>query len=468
MGTSKAFLGGRLRQLREGQGLTQAALAQLLGLSPSYLNQLERNQRPLTAQVMARLNAALGTDVQPFSAEGDTRLLAELREAFVGDPTVGAASLADLVATSPAIAQRIVALHRAAREAEDRATALAIGHGADLPPPTAYEEVRDFIYDHRNYFPTLDAQAERLSLDSTLPDPLSSRGLAERLHTRHAITLRRLKGAPALRQFDRESRVLTLLANLTEGQIAFQLATQIALIEAANAIDEVLAGTRFSGGTARALARIGLAHYYAGAVLMPYGAFRRMAEDEGYDIDRLGRAFGTGFEATCHRLSTLQRPDARGVPFFFLRVDRAGNISKRQSATDFHFSKIGGSCPLWRVHAAFDHPGEILTQIAEMPDGRRYFWVTRTVISPSRQYGAIRKTFALAIGCDVAHAGRLVYARGLDLSSHDPAVVTPIGPACKTCVRENCPQRAFPMVARPLAVDPDATRFAPYSASPAG
>jgi XRE family transcriptional regulator, fatty acid utilization regulator len=211
-----------------------------------------------------------------------------------------------------------------------------------------------------------------------------------------------------------------------------------------------------------ALARIGLANYFAGALLMPYGAFLAAAERERYDIERLGALFGVGYETICHRLSSLQRPGALGVPFFFIRVDRAGNISKRQSATDFHFSRVGGTCPLWNVYEAFAQPGRILTQVAQMPDGRTYLWIARTVQHAAGGDGDPGKTFAIGLGCDIRHAGRLVYSKGLALA--DPAAATPIGAGCKVCERPACPQRAFPLIGRPLAVDETRSVINPYAA----
>ena len=159
----------------------------------------------------------------------------------------------------------------------------------------------------------------------------------------------------------------------------------------------------------------------------------------------------------------MQRPDAQGIPFFFVRVDRAGNISKRQSATDFHFSRTGGTCPLWNVYEAFEQPGKILTQLARMPDGRTYLWVARCISRQRGGYGAPARTFSVALGCDVRHAHRLVYATGLDLN--DPEAATPIGAGCKVCERENCAQRAFPAVGRGLQVDENLRQFAPYASA---
>ncbi|MFD1882280.1 short-chain fatty acyl-CoA regulator family protein [Paracoccus pacificus] len=453
----KAFVGGRLRQLRESRGLSQVAFAEALGVSPSYLNQIERNQRPLTVQVLLKVNDQFGADSQFLSDEGDARLLAELREVFQGAEDVSPADLRTLIDNMPGLARHTVQLYRQARDAQDRATALALGAGDAASAPTAYEEVRDFFYHHRNHFDALDRAAESLFHRAGLTIGATAEGLARYLADAHGVSLHQSPDPGVLRRRDGDR--LTLWQGLNAGQRAFQLATQIALIEAAPLIDAALEGWRFSGSVSYELARIGLANYFAGALMMPYEVFWRTAEELAYDIDAIGGRFGFGFEVICHRLSSLQREGLRGVPFFFLRVDRAGNISKRQSATDFHFSRTGGSCPLWRVHAAFDHPGEILTQIAEMPDGRRYFWVTRTVISRPRKYGTPGKSFAVALGCDIAHAGRLVYATGHDLS----AAGTPIGPACKTCPRERCAQRAFPMLGQSLRIDPQAAKFVPYS-----
>src|SRR5690606_16237278 len=263
------------------------------------------------------------------------------------------------------------------------------------------------------------------------------------------------------RRYDADNRVLHLSSHLRPGQQAFQIATQLAFLEMDEELQRLPGEAEFASDEARALARIGLANYFAGAVILPYGRFLEAAEQLRYDIERLGRQFGVGYETVCHRLSTLQRPGARGVPFFFVRVDRAGNISKRQSATDFHFSRVGGTCPLWNVYEAFARPGSILTQLAQMPDGRTYLWVARTVSRSPAAYGAPGKTFSIGLGCDLKHAPKLVYSKGLDLQ--DVNAATPIGAGCKICERAACPQRAFPPVGRALAIDEDRSRFDPYS-----
>lgn len=255
--------------------------------------------------------------------------------------------------------------------------------------------------------------------------------------------------------------MLALSPLLNPGQRAFQLATQLAWLELSGEIDQIVAEANLSSDESRLLARIGLASYFAGALVLPYRPFLAAAESLGYDIELLQQRFRVGYETVSHRLSTLQRPGSRGVPFIFVRVDRAGNISKRQSATSFHFSRVGGSCPLWTVYEAFARPTEIQVQLAQMPDGRSYLWIARTVHRRYGGHGTQGKTFAIGLGCDLRHAQRLVYSRGLDLTS--PSSLVPIGPGCKVCDRVNCPQRAFPAIGKPLDANPHHGSFIPYA-----
>lgn len=480
----KSFMGVRLRRLREERGLTQIALARMLTISPSYLNQIEQNQRPLTVQVLLKISAALGVDVQRFSEDDEARLVADLRDALsnsglaatLSEP-VSMAEIRELAANMPAVGRALLAFERRCREAEDRAAAFASRLGEDrgqivsaLPMP--YEEVRDFFYARHNHVAELDTLAERF-FDAWLLTPGdTATGLAARLARIHGIKVVRgdrdidgdgqddARERAMLRAFDATGRMLRLSPQLDAGQQAFQMATQLAFLEAGDAIEQLAESARFRSEEARRLARIGLANYFAGALVLPYRHFLDSAEHLRYDIDRLGHRYGVSFETVCHRLSTLQRTDARGVPFFFIRVDRAGNISKRQSATDFHFSRVGGTCPLWNVYEAFAQPGRILTQLANMPDGRTYLWIARSVTHSRGGYGVPEKTFAIGLGCDLHHASRLVYAKGLKLD--DPEAATPIGAGCKVCERPDCPQRAFPPAGRPLAVDENRSGFAPY------
>lgn len=468
----KTFMGVKLRKLRSERGMSQIALAQALGLSPSYLNQLEQNQRPLTVSVLLKLNRALGVDIQQFSEDEEAQMIAGLKEALAANSeTIALPELQEVAAQMPALGRAIMALHRRNLEFVERLEAMSLRLGDDrsdaiAPSAMPFEVVRDFFFTHRNYFDVLDRAAEALAMEAHSFEGHLAEWLVRRLQEQHGIKVTASVDPRAgKRRFDAQTRQLQLAATLAPSQRAFQLGTQLALVEFASVIDKLIAGSEFINDSAsRKLARVGLANYFAGALLLPYTTFLSAAESLRYDIDLLDQRFGVGFETVCHRLSTLQRLDAPGVPFFFIRVDRAGNISKRQSATHFHFSRTGGTCPLWNVYEAFARPDRVVTQLASMPDGRHYLWIARTVTSSAGGYGSPQKSFSIGLGCDVRHANRLVYAKGIDLQDADAAI--PIGMGCKVCERDQCPQRAFPYVGRSLQVDENLSRFTPYG-SPA-
>ncbi|OEV31326.1 Cro/Cl family transcriptional regulator [Streptomyces nanshensis] len=463
----KIYAHAKLRRLRAQHGMNQVELARALDISTSYLNQIEHSQRPLTAAVLLRLSEVLGVEAEFFSEADEERLATDLRAALADEAsgvTVSPEEAGEVARDHPEAARALVALHRRYRESSEQVAALASGDPfAALPPLEAHDEVRDFFYAHHNHFGPLDDEAERAVANLGLDSARSAATVLRELFTeRHGIKI--VQSSPeravSTRRFDRERGLLFLSPYLTEGQQAFQLATQLAMLEHDGLLDALADSTTFASPQAKGLARIGLANYFAGALLMPYTAFHAAAEELRYDVEMLQTRFGVGFETVCHRLSTLQRTGRRGVPFSFLRVDRAGNISKRQSATDFHFSRLGGTCPLWTVYEAFSAPGRILTQVAEMPDGKRYFWVARTVTRGGFGHRAPRAEFAVALGCELRHAQRLVYAEGVALD--DPAAATPIGLGCRICERRDCAQRARPPAGGRLAVDPDRRTRIPY------
>ncbi len=476
-------MGVRLKALREKRGLTQLALASALKLSPSYLNQIENDQRPLTVAVLLRLQSAFGIDLQLFSEDEQARTLTDLREVFADVPTAGAVPLAEaqtIAQQMPSVTQVLFLLHKRARSAEERLSAIAASADGDryagdlMAPLQPYEEVRDFFYARHDHMAELDLRAEalyeRLHVDmerTETSDDASALALRlERyLNQKHDITVRYTTAVDmqrlAIRRYDGASRMLTLSRGVEPGQRAFQIGIQIAFLEMSALIDSYTQADAFTTAEARSLARIGFANHFAGALVLPNRRLQTCAEELRYDIDLLSERFGVSFETLGHRLSTMHRAGGQGIPFFFVRVDRAGNISKRQSSADFHFSRTGGTCPLWNVYEAFAHPGKTITQLARMPDGRTYLWVARSVEHRRGGHGAPTRSFAVALGCDVKHADRLVYAKGLALA--DPEAATPIGAGCKVCDRDDCAQRAFPALGRALRIDENLRQFAPYA-----
>jgi predicted transcriptional regulator/transcriptional regulator with XRE-family HTH domain len=442
--------------------MTQAQLADRLGISASYLNLIEHNKRALSAPLLIRLAEVFDLDLRALSAESHARVIADLMEVF-GDPIFEAhdvtnAEVKDLCAATPAAARAVLALYqayRAAREASDTlAATLSDGdlEGVDSSHlPT--EEVSDLLQRHMNHFPELEEGAEALWRDARLDRDYLSTSLVRHLGEL-GVQVRVVRTAEmqgAVRRYDPETKVLSLSELLRRGSRNFQLAYQVGLLGQAAVLDRAAADPHLSSPASRALARVALANYFAGAVLMPYRSFLEAARAERYDIELLCHRFRTSFEQTCHRLTTLRRAGAEGIPFHMVRVDIAGNISKRFSATRLRFARFSGACPRWNVFEAFTTPGLIRTQLSQMPDGATYFWVARTVPREYGGYHAPRSMVAIAMGCEASRARELVYAEGMNLESRE--AVVPVGLTCRLCERTDCEQRAVPPLQHPLKVN---------------
>ncbi|MEV0732704.1 MULTISPECIES: short-chain fatty acyl-CoA regulator family protein [Polymorphospora] len=457
---TKTFAGARLRRLREDRGISQIELARQLAISPSYLNQIEHDTRPLTVAVLMRITEVFGIDTAFFAPHDAPRLVANLREALGARASVP--DLTELASRLPEVAEAVIDLHRRYQQVNEQLTEL-VGDRDTVGGRSPHDQVIDFFYRRQNYVPELDEAAEALAGSIGVRRGEARSALRDRLADRHGIRIARQDTdalAGDLHRYRPQTRTLHLSTSLRAGQEAIRMGAQIALLEYTDIIDEIIEQERFDDVQTQILMRVGLANYFAAAVILPYQRFLSAAETMRYDIDLLTNHFAMGWESVCHRLSTLQRPKARGVPFSFVRVDRAGNMSKRQSATGFPFSRSGGTCPLWNVYEAFSAPGRVMTQVAAMPDGQRYLWIARTVIRHHGGYGQPGKVFAIGLGCETRHAGRLVYSAGMDLHATDAA--TPIGPGCKTCERMTCPQRAAAPISRRLDLDENRSTFIPY------
>ena len=466
---TKLYVGPRLRQLREQHSLTLDKCAQRLGLSPSYVSQIESNQRPVTARVIIALAQAFGVNPAEFNADDESRLIADLREASadlgLGTPTPGLSELRLAATTTPTVARQFIALHRAYRGLDERLRNLdeTVGIRSQDGPETLtpYQEVRDFFHYRDNYFHELDVAAETLAGELGIGNERSADvALETALLQRFGVRVARASAAePALvRRYAPEQKTLFLPRDLSTATHTFQLAVQMAELAFGESFAAILHGAELKSRSAHDVARLGLTNYAAGALLMPYRQFAATAMDLRHDIEQLQRRYAASFEQICHRLSTLQRPGERGIPFYFVRVDQAGNITKRHSSTRFQFARFGGACPLWNVHEAFGHPGQILVQLAEMPDGVRYLSIGRAIVKRSGSYLQPNRHYAVGLGCEATHAAQLVYSERIALTG--PAVR--IGVSCRICERKDCAQRAFPPVDRSITVPGNERSIVPY------
>lgn len=456
----KLIVGPRLRRFRQTLGLTQTRMAQDLGISPAYLNLMERNQRAMSAKVLLAMAERYDFDLSSFAGDSDAHLVAEvyeiLRTPMFKDTPISKAEAEEMVSASPNAAKALIKLYgkqrdlslRSEEHAGDRERVELLEQSAE-----AVESVRHFFQAKRNYFPELDEVAEDLSISLGLDRGAIPAILTSRLKEKHGIQVRVVPidvMPQMLRYYDRHSRRINLSELLRQSGRRFQLAFQIGMLEHRGLIDSIVKTAKLPGREANGLCRTSLANYFAAALLMPYRRFLQEAEKTRYDIQLLSHRFGTSYEQTAHRLTTLQKPDARGIPFFFVRMDIAGNVSKRFSSGRFHFSKFGGACPLWNIHECFQSPGNVHTQIVQLPDETTYFSIAKMVSRSDGTYANPEQKLAIGLGCDIAYAPRLVYADKHNLENLQP---TPIGVNCYLCERPNCMQRAHAPLNKTLNFD---------------
>lgn len=456
--SEKLYVGPQFRRLRRELGLTQAAMAEALDVSASYVNLIEHGQRALSATVLLRLSEVFGIDPKTFAARGASeareRIAAALKDPLFKSLDLDREEIVDLTLGSPGMAEAFTTLYAAYAEAQ---LALADRRGRVDLASDPLEEARRFLSARRNHFPAIEDAAEAIAGTAG-----HTSGLADYLSSAHGYGLRYLPSdamAGAVRRLDRHRRELVIADTLDAAGRAFQLALQIAYLGLDRKLDAAVNEARFSGDQARRIARRAVANYAAAAILMPYDRFYRAVEARRYDIEAVARHFGVSFEQCAHRMTTLQRRGFEGIPFFFLRVDQAGNVSKRLDGGGFPFARHGGSCPLWKVHDAFRRPREVLTQVVELPDGARFFSIARTVTAGGGRFGATRVDRAVALGCRLEDAGRTVYAEGID---PEAAPATPIGVTCRLCHRNHCAARAHPPIGRALMADDYRRMAAPY------
>jgi hypothetical protein len=475
-GKRKLLIGQRVKRLRTMLGLTQADFAKRLDISATYVNLIERNQRPVSAAVLLRLAEEFDINVSDLAKDTDATLVNELYTAL-RDPVFGGVQVSkneteDLVGASPEVIKAFLRLHERYRELTlntySDANPLADREKVELLEESArpVETIRQYIHDQNNYFPQLDEAASAFYVELTKNRKPIDIAIQERLEQKHELKIRILPTSAmpsSFRYFDRHRSGIDISELLHPTGRQFQLAFQLIFIEYRDLIDGLAAESGIQDETAIGLLRVSLANYAAAALLMPYDRFLKACEDTRYDVDLLSHRFGTSFEQTAHRLTTLQKPDARGIPFFFLRIDAAGNVSKRFSAGRFHFSKFGGACPIWNIHRTFEQPGETLTQLIQMPDDTTYVSVSKAITRSRGYHGRPPARVAIGLGCDRAYADNLIYFDRMNLSDQEPTL---IGVNCYLCDRQNCASRAHAPLNRKLKFDAHARGISLYEFEP--
>lgn len=465
----RIFAGSRAKNLRVRLQLSQSAMADHIGISVSYLSQIESDDRPMTAAVLVAFSRAFPDDWADIGSDDDVNLLidtvAAVRDVTIPGPDLSDEEIQKALLRQPRLARRLVETHNAYRRSQEQLRSLddALDRHVSTSTTLPWEEVRDWFHAEGNYSDRIDRHAEALAAELQSSDAIWVQNLEMALRARFGVTVHRLSGiggATAMRRFDAATRTLELSRTLAPESQLFLIAHQLVRLDMAAIIDEEVDAAGLQSLEARKLLSVGLSNYAAGALLMPYAAFREAARVLRHDVDALAHEFGVSFEQVCHRLSTLQRPGATGVPFFFCRVDLAGNITKRHSATRLQFARYGGACPLWIVHEAAAIPDRILVQLAETPDGEQYVSMAKGIVKTTDSYLKHSRRYAVALGCEVSKASSFIYADELDLSGQHSA--TRIGVSCRICPRDDCDQRAFPPTGRSLKIDPDYRSVVPY------
>lgn len=456
----KIFAGPKVRRIRNTLGLTQTAMSEALAISPSYLNLIERNQRPLTVQLLLKLASVYKVDLDELQGESGNAA-SSLREIFA-DPLLSGEvpspqELIEVAEAAPNAASGIIKLYRAYREQAQRLSDLSEllareGHQTTLSTARLpIDQVREAFEKRSAYIDLIDQAAEQFHASLGPVDDLAS-AIRQWLHKNHGIVVRALPvhAMPNLRRrYDRHSMRLFLSERLSQADQLREVAMEVSLLAFNEQIEEELKSLSLSGPEAQRIARFELARYGAHALMMPYSAFLSAAQRAKYDIDILRARFNVSFEQVVCRLTTLTRSGTNAIPFFLIEIDNAGNILRKSGAGGFPQGGFGGHCPKLNVHAAFSQPGQVLAELVEMPDGQGFLTVARSLDGPQAGYGERVRRTAIMLACDRQFARDTVY--GAILGEGAPVIA--IGPACRLCERQGCLSRAEAPLTRPLGLD---------------
>ena len=470
-----ANIGSKIRKERRVKGFTQSDLSKKLEISASYLNLIESGRRTITVPLLIKIGNELGISLKDLTVESNKRLLSDVMEVLSNevfeDLDITNQETTEFISNNPNIAKALLTLNDSYKsfrdDTQNRLEKLDVESSIKENKSTRLpvEIVSDFLQENKNYFDSLEKNAEKIREKIYFEEGHRTIGhsLIQYLSNEHNIKVKVAStedNEKTVKFYDKNKKILFLSGMLTYSARNFHLAYQIGYCDVQDTIDKIIKNNKIFSDELISLLKISLLNYFAAALLMPYESFLIKAKKCNYDIEILMHHFATSFEQVTHRLTNLQRPGNEGVPFHFLKTDIAGNVSKRFSLSGIHIPRHGGSCPRWNVYIAFMNPGKIHPQISKMPDGKVYFCIARAFEKGIEKYGIPKSFVSIGLGCDIQYAKELTYSEGMDLTNKN--LETPIGVSCRICPRLDCQQRAFPPIDKDLKLDINLRGTSPY------
>jgi len=464
-------IGPKIKSFRRQLGLQANKLAEQLGISPSYLNLIESGKRKIDGDLLLKVCEELKIELSDLTNKSDLNLVNDISELLddqlFEDLDILGPEVKDLVNTNPKIARALIKLgdnykqkdHEIISKVETLSGKIIDSRKTSFPG----EVISDFLQEKKNYFPKLEEFANKIFDKVQLNNRTRYVALCDFLRTEYSINVKDIipeEGKPFSKIYNKNNKELLLSEYNSLETKKLHAAAQIAQEGAINEINEYLSEFKFPSDEAKRLTKIALLNYCAAAILMPYKLFHSECKKLKYDLELLQNTFATSFEQVAHRVTCLQDPKLPGIPFHMLRVDIAGNISKRFSLSGIEIPRYGGACPRWNVYSAFTRPGVIQAAVSKMSNGKKYVCIAKTVEKGVGRYGRKKSMLSIGLGCEAKYAKDFVYTENLNLN--DKKTEIPIGVSCRTCDRLDCSQRAFPPLHKKFDVDIDTRGVSVY------
>ena len=464
-------IGPKIKSFRRQLGIQANKLAEQLGISASYLNLIESGKRKIDGDLLLKVCEELKIELSDLTNKSDLNLVNDISELLddklFEDLDIVGPEVKDLVNTNPKIAKALIKLgdnfklkdHEIINKVENLSGKIIDSRKTAFPG----EVISDFLQEKKNYFPKLEEFANNVFEKVQKNNRTRYVALCEFLKTEYSITVKDVipdEGKPFSKIFNKNKKELLLSDYNSLETKKLHAAAQIAQEGAMEKINNYLSEFKFPTEESKRLTQIALLNYCGAAILMPYKLFHSECKKLKYDLELLQNTFATSFEQVAHRVTSLQDPKLPGIPFHFLRVDVAGNISKRFSLSGIEIPRYGGACPRWNVYSAFSRPGVIQAAVSKMSNGEKYVCIARTVEKGVGRYGQKKSMLSIGLGCEAKYAKDFVYTENLSLS--DKKTEIPIGVSCRTCDRLDCSQRAFPPLHKKFDVDVNARGVSVY------